>query len=266
MSDHGYTEANFLMQLPKVLAEDERMYALATAIARALMTHLADLRDEEIYTRIDELPEALLDILAYDFKIDWYDYDYPVEAKRNLFKTNYYVHRHLGTVGAVKEAICALYPRSGILEWFDYEGNPYHFIVALESGFPVIPVSNTDVLKAVYTYKSLRSHLDAIVYRTTTIVGIGLSTGYVHYWGRICGTYPDRARLGEILAALIQLGTHPEGVVYANPNTGEIDAGTFPARAVQGMILTGDLEVNTSSTDALAYSARLCGTAPGGIL
>ena len=265
MSNHGYTEDNLLSQLPKVLADDPRMKALATAIAKALMTHLNELPEEEIYTRIDELPEAVLDVLAYDFKIDWYNYDYPVEAKRNLFKTNYYVHRHLGTVGAVKEAICSIYPRSDVVEWFSYDGEPYYFIVALESGYPVIPVSNTDVLKAVYTYKSLRSHLEAIVYRTTVNVGIGLTTGYVLYWGRITGTYPERARLGEILTAMIQLGTHPEGVVYANPNTGEIEAGTFPARAVQGAIVPGEISASASG-EGLAYSARLCGTAPGGIL
>ena len=73
MNDHGYTAANFLAQLPKVLANDSRMNALAAAIANALVTHLGDLEEEKIYTRIDELPEDVLDILAHDFKIDWYD-------------------------------------------------------------------------------------------------------------------------------------------------------------------------------------------------
>ena len=227
MNDHGYTADNFMAQLPRVLAEDIRMNALARAITNALMTHLAEIKEAEIYTRIDELPEAVLDILASDFKIDWYDFDYSIEAKRNLVKTNYYVHRHLGTAGAVKEAIQALYPNSDVEEWFDYEGQPYHFRVALESGTPIIPISNTAILKAVYTYKSLRSYLDAIVYRTTVNVGIRLSCGWAAYWGRITGT--------------------------------------FPARAVQGAIVPGDISASASG-EGLAYSARLCGTAPGGLL
>lgn len=265
MSNHGYTADNFMSQLPRVLAEDTRMNALARAITNALMTHLAEIEEAEIYTRIDDLPEAVLDILASDFKIDWYNFDYPVEAKRNLVKTNYYVHRHMGTTGAVKEAIQSVYPRSDVEEWFDYAGQPYHFRIALESDFPILPVSNTAILKAVYTYKSLRSHLDAIVYRSTVDVGIRVTTGWVAYWGRITGTYPDRARLGEILAAMIQLGTHPEGLVYANPNTGEIEAGTFPARSVQGAISPGEISASASG-EGLAYNARLCGTAPGGLL
>lgn len=227
VNEHGYTADNFLAQLPKVLADDKNLLALATAIAEALVEHLKDIPLEEIYTRIDELPEAVLDVLAYDWKIDWYDFDYPIEAKRNLVKTNYYIHRHLGTVGAVKEAIRAIYPDSDVEEWFDYGGDPYKFRVALNSGAPIIPVSNTDILKAVYTYKSLRSHLEAIVYRTTVNVGVCILTGYVKYWGRVCGTYPERA--------------------------------------VQGEIASGNIVANTSF-GGIAYSTRMCGTMPGGII
>lgn len=227
MSDHGYSVDNILAQLPRVLAEDKRMAALATVIARALVSDLDALPLAQIYTRIDLLPEDLLDILATDFKIDWYDYDYPVEAKRNLIKTSFYVHRHLGTVGAVREAIRAIYPYSDIEEWFDYGGDPFTFLVALNSGSSIIPVSQAEILKAVQIYKSLRSHLEAIVYRTTVNIGIAIKTGYVKYWGRLCGTYP--------------------------------------ARAVQGEIASGNIVANTSF-GGIAYSTRMCGTVPGGII
>ena len=303
MNDHGYTAQTFLAQLPRVLAEDSRMAALATAIAHVLADRLSDLSVTEIYNRIDELPEAVLDILAYDFKVDWYNFDYPVEAKRNLIKSSFTVHKQLGTAGAVKDAISSIYPRSGVEEWFNYGGSPYCFIVALEAGYPIIPVATNDVLRAVYLYKSMRSHLDAIAYRTTTVVGIGITTGYVKYWGRITGTYPSRARLGRIVEEDIQIGTSVKSAVYTNPLTGEVDAGTFPARAVQGEIAevliqldaesqgtvyrtpnAGEIESGTfparavqgeivpgsidasASGEGLAYNARLCGTAPGGIL
>jgi len=265
MSNHGYTAENFLSLLPHVLAEDPRMNALATAIAKALITHLDDLQKEEIYNRIDELPEGVLDILANDFKIDWYNFDYPIDAKRNLVKTNYYVHRHLGTYGSVLTAVRAIYPKSVVEEWFNYDAEPYHFRIALESALPIIPFSTESLLTAVYRYKSLRSHLDGIIFRCSVHVGIKVKTGYVLYWGRITGTWPQRARQGEIYYAEIDVITDNLGVVYDNPHTGEINAGTFPARAVQGMVMPGDLEV-TPSADGLAYNARLCGTAPGGLL
>ena len=165
MSNHGYSAANILEQLPRVLAEDRRMAALAAAIAKALMTHLNELPLAEIYTRIDSLPEAVLDILAKDFKIDWYDYDYPIEAKRNWIKTNYYVHRSLGTAGAIKEAIRAIYPDSDVEEWFNYGGNPFYFkvVIDLTNAIPS-PEGHAQVLSRINTYKNLRSHVQEIKY------------------------------------------------------------------------------------------------------
>ncbi len=227
MDNYGYTAENFLSQLPLVLADDRRIYALSTAIANALAARLSELREAEIYTRIDELPEGVLDILAYDFKVDWYDYDYTVEAKRNLIKTNYFVHRRLGTCGAVLTAVQAIYPRSGIEEWFDYGGQPYHFRLALESASPVIPFATDSLLMAVDRYKSLRSHLDGIVFRCSVAVGFSIRQGHVHYWGRIAGTSPQRARQGEIMP--------------------------------------GNIEVSPSA-NGITYGTRLCGTTPGGFL
>ena len=40
-----------------------------------------------IYTRIDELPEWLLDILARDFAVDWYDRSYTLEEKKKPSRT-----------------------------------------------------------------------------------------------------------------------------------------------------------------------------------
>lgn len=40
-----------------------------------------------IYTRIDELPEWLLDILARDFAVDWYDRSYTLEEKEKPSRT-----------------------------------------------------------------------------------------------------------------------------------------------------------------------------------
>ena len=299
---HNYSVNNFMGQLPLVLADDARMNALAYAIAKALGARLEELPLAEVYTRIDELPKDLLDILARDFKIDWYDFDYPIEAKRNLVKSNYYVHRHLGTAGAVKTAISDIYPYSGVEEWFDYGGDPFCFRVVLEAGARIIPVSNTDIVKAIYTYKSLRSHLDGIMYRTTVIVGISVTCGWVHYWGRIAGTYPQRAQQGQIYESNIEIETHAEGTAYANPTTGEIDTGTFPQRAHEGKIIASDIEIGllaeglpytdpftgeidagtfpqtavqggidsgsfgvSASGEGLTYSARMCGSTPGSL-
>lgn len=80
------TAEEFLRALPPVLRNDRRMMALGQVVAEELSDRMSEIEKAAIYPRIDELDEALLDILAYDFKVDWYGYDYPLETKRALLK------------------------------------------------------------------------------------------------------------------------------------------------------------------------------------
>ena len=91
---HALSAENILASLPAVLREDESMNALATAISGVLERRTEEIERAAIYARIDELPEELLDILARDFKVDWYDYDYTLEQKRRTLKDSFLVHRH----------------------------------------------------------------------------------------------------------------------------------------------------------------------------
>lgn len=84
-----------------------------------------------IYSRFDELPEELVDILAYDMHVDWYDYNYPLEAKRDLVKNSVKVHKKMGTKYAIETALGSLFPESEVEEWFQYEENPDTFILFL---------------------------------------------------------------------------------------------------------------------------------------
>lgn len=117
------------------------------------------------YTRIDELQEDLLDILAYDFKIDWWDSDYTLPQKRQMFRDNWPVHRILGTKAAVLTAISAIYPGTTLMEWFEYGGEPFHFKLKVDlTKGSYDPVKHQRVLDRVAFYKNLRSHLDSVDY------------------------------------------------------------------------------------------------------
>lgn len=180
------TAEEFLRALPPVLRNDRRMIALGQVVAEELSDRMSEIEKAAIYPRIDELDEALLDILAYDFKVDWYGYDYPLETKRALLKSSFYIHRHLGTKGAVEAAIQSVYPKSIVEEWFDYVegGNPYTFRIVLDASTPAVPVNNTDLLRAVNLYKSLRSHLDGIMFRSTHRFEIRTGCGWCVYTAR----------------------------------------------------------------------------------
>ena len=68
---HGITKENLLASLPAVLANDDNMAALASAVAEVLAARVGEIERVSIYSQIDRLPNELLDILANDFKVDW---------------------------------------------------------------------------------------------------------------------------------------------------------------------------------------------------
>ena len=74
-------EADLLQSLPAVLKNDETTFALACAIAKELHALLNQTPMATLYPCIDTLPEEVLDVIAHDFKVDWYDYDYTLEPQ-----------------------------------------------------------------------------------------------------------------------------------------------------------------------------------------
>ncbi len=68
---HGLTAANMLRVLPDVLQQDPGMMALASVVATILEQRHEEIERLQIYSRIDSLSDDLLDILAFDFKVDW---------------------------------------------------------------------------------------------------------------------------------------------------------------------------------------------------
>ena len=61
--------------LPYALASDDDKHALASCIAEELEELFREKETIMLYARIDKLDESILDILASDFKVDWYLYD-----------------------------------------------------------------------------------------------------------------------------------------------------------------------------------------------
>ncbi len=182
---HGLTAENMLRVLPEFLKGDQSTLALATSTASVLAGREDEIRRLLIYACIDDLPEELLDILAYDFKVDWWDPNYTLEEKRRTLKESWHVHRTLGTKAAVVTAISAIYPDTKVLEWWEYDGKPYHFRLLIDATYErVDPEKHKRVLERVDYYKALRSVLDAVEYEVRpsgrAVAYVGVKTGSVH--------------------------------------------------------------------------------------
>lgn len=220
---------DLLRTLPNVLKEDKNFRAYATVMAKQLRNVIDDTDCAMIYARIDKLPEALLDILAYDFKVDWWDYGYTVEQKRKTLKDSFLVHKHLGTKFAVETAISAIYPDTTVEEWFEYDGEPYHFRLAIDA---TVLSGDSErykrVLELANYYKNLRSHLDKVVY-----------TIYPTAAGAVCAS----AAVGSYMRTTVKV--HIPGEVDSphsqiSVSTGAAITGTYTKFTVE--VTTNELE------------------------
>lgn len=174
---HAITAESLLLALPGVLREDAVTLGLATAIAAELNEAVSKVSLVNIYANIDTMEESMLDILAKDFKVDWWRADASIEEKRYTLKTSWYVHRHLGTPAAVKTAIADFIGAGRLEEWFEYGGEPHHF--RIKDGDNNAIVSNMSqflsVLRVVQRGSSVLDHITSLLtYVQNLFVGMAL--------------------------------------------------------------------------------------------
>lgn len=153
---------NFAEYLPEPLKQDPKIQALASALTGQLLQVSENIDSVLIFSRFDELPEELIDILAFDMHVDWYDYSYPLDIKREILKDSVRVHKKMGTVYAVETAVRALHGDCKILEWFEYGGTPHCFKLILGQDKYKLDTNLEEIIRRVYMYKRLSAHLEAI--------------------------------------------------------------------------------------------------------
>ena len=162
-------DARITDALPRVLAAQDWVRALSEALG-VLQEKALDFTDgSQIYTAIDDVPETVLDALAVNWKIDWYDTGYSVDKKRRLVKTAMAVRRLMGTVAATRMQAEAVYPGTMLEEWFDYGGNPgcfrlYVDITHSTEQEPVTAFPQDEMERRLVTAKRWSAHLDSLSY------------------------------------------------------------------------------------------------------
>ncbi|GHV32326.1 hypothetical protein FACS18949_02870 [Clostridia bacterium] len=217
--------ADLTRTLPPPLRDDETILALGQVIAAELQETARLIRKNIIYADFEDLPESIVDILAYDFSVDWYDYSYPIEAKRQLVKDSIRAHKRLGTVYGVKTAIGSIYPNSEIEEWFNYGGDPYHFRIVLNTTQSKAPASFTQIVRTLQFYKRLSANLDLITYecQTELVIKADFQAFKIRYGkagAHNAGERPKANIIGVIGAANVRASPSGAGYPYNVDMTG----------------------------------------------
>lgn len=157
------SKQDILRTLPPVLKKDKCFAALGEVIAEQLVKN-RELSDRTIiYPAIDKLSEDVLDALAYDLNVSWYDYEGTLSEKRKTIQECMQVHQYKGTKYAVETALRSVYETVRVTEWFEYSGEPYHFKVIIYDSAND-KEKRARVLAKVQYYKNLRSVLEETIF------------------------------------------------------------------------------------------------------
>lgn len=114
--------------LPESSFLDSKMYASAEALDVQITKLYQSIREVLHLPRLDELSGTILDLLAEQFHVDYYDaINFSDEEKRNLIRQSIAWHRLKGTPAAVEMVLQDAFKDLRIDEWFTYGGEPYFF-------------------------------------------------------------------------------------------------------------------------------------------
>ncbi len=75
----------------------------------------------------DTCPVHLLPYLAWAFSVDRWDRNWPEETKRQVIRDAWLIHRHKGTISALRRAIEPLGYLIRVSEWWEFGGEPGTF-------------------------------------------------------------------------------------------------------------------------------------------
>lgn len=112
----------------------------------------------------DTCPVHLLGWLAWAKSVDVWDESWPEAQKRAVIKASRFVHRHKGTVGAVRRALDALGIGLEIREWFETGDAPGTFRVdafadyIFDAGFGLNPALLALIDAQIRTVKRASQH------------------------------------------------------------------------------------------------------------
>lgn len=148
--------------LPTEFTRQPEVMSISYALKQSYSAYLSHQDIAYVYAFVDGAPEYVLDLLAVELRVKYYDTNYSVDVKRRLIKTAMLVNSKDGTKYAVATVVSNLFGSGRVYEWFDYGGVNGHFKIVLSVG------NSYDVdqlINATETVKRKSQKLDGIELR-----------------------------------------------------------------------------------------------------
>ncbi|PMQ18440.1 phage tail protein I [Janthinobacterium sp. AD80] len=182
-----------------------------SALERAIAVACAELVNVPVPLRdlwnADRCPVNLLPFLAWACSVDRWDDAWPESIKRGTIKASYFIHKHKGTIAAVRRVVESLGYLIRITEWWQTTPPGVPGTFRLDVG--VLDTGITDAMfqemeRLIADAKPVSRHLTglALYLETRDQVQIGLAA----YHGDAMTVYPWIAEEIEVRGTLLQSG------------------------------------------------------------
>ncbi|MBR0075536.1 MAG: phage tail protein I [Synergistaceae bacterium] len=126
------TELSLIDIAPSSITTDENVQNIIKAIDPEILEISEDISEVFIISRIKTLPEPVLDLLAWQWHVDFYELAKNIDAKRDMVLKSISWHRKKGTRKAIIEALEMLGVEAKFIAWYEEEenkNNPYTFAI-----------------------------------------------------------------------------------------------------------------------------------------
>ncbi|MCE5199913.1 MAG: phage tail protein I [Armatimonadota bacterium] len=152
--------------LPQNLSTDEVLSAILNATDTYWQELAVAIPTLAILATIDQQPENVIDDLAWQFHVDYWNAGWDLATKRTAVKNSFRLHKLAGTRGAVNDLIRIIWGDGAIVsEWWQHGGEPGTFDVTLTNG-----ISQAAVNEFVASIRMVKRATDHINVSIPTIV------------------------------------------------------------------------------------------------
>ena len=99
------SDISFADLLPDSISGDETVQNAAKSLDGEIQAINDLLEVPALYARLDELDERAVDLLAWQYHVDFWEPDLPLDRKRDLVRYSIAWHKHKGTPWAVRQSL-----------------------------------------------------------------------------------------------------------------------------------------------------------------
>jgi phage tail P2-like protein len=157
-------DVSVIKLLPPNLAHDKNIRMACEAFDEELRRIIADIPGIAIIpnlVRKEITDNLLLDLLAWQFHVDFYDTGFSLEKKQQIILKSMDWHTRKGTPSVVEEIVSTVFSKAIVQEWFEYGGLPHRYRVGTEEDFPD-EQDMKNFYRAISSVQNTRSWLDKL--------------------------------------------------------------------------------------------------------